>query len=191
MRTLDEQEIKIVRELIRNPRISDNQLSKKTKIPVMSVNRKRKKLENENLLYYFAYLNKGNAKTHIYKARQLYIIQFKIGITREEYLKAIEEDKKFQETNARYHANSFLGEKEGHLALAIILEAESQSKLIDVFNGYVIKGLKDRYGDDCISKINTIRLDLPIRLHHNYLPIMNMENGIIKEDWLDEWIFVQ
>ena len=45
MRQLDEQEKSIVKALIRDPRLSDNQISKVTKVPVMSVNRKRKKLD--------------------------------------------------------------------------------------------------------------------------------------------------
>ena len=34
---LDKQEVKIVRELIRNPRISDNAISNKTGIPVTGI----------------------------------------------------------------------------------------------------------------------------------------------------------
>ena len=59
IRTLDEQEIKIVRELIKDPRLSDNKPAKKTGIPVMTVNRKRKRLGAEKLLRYYVSLDKG------------------------------------------------------------------------------------------------------------------------------------
>ena len=50
---LDEQEQKIIKELIRDPRISDNQIGRNTKIPVKTVNRKRKNLEQRNIISYF------------------------------------------------------------------------------------------------------------------------------------------
>jgi len=191
MRKLDQQEFLIVRELIRNPRISDNQLSKRTKVPVMTVNRKRKRLESEGLLYYFTYFNTADPKTGIFRARQLFIIKFKIGITREQYLEAIKNDKRFREFNAKFHVDSFLGEKGGHLSLIIILDSNSEAEVVEAFNGEVIPALKKRYGDDCIAEVITARLDLPIRMHHNYLPMMNMQNGILKEEWSDEWIYVE
>ena len=57
MRQLDEQERRIVRELIKDPRISDNQIAKNTRVPVMTVNRKRKLLEEKGLLNYYCYLD--------------------------------------------------------------------------------------------------------------------------------------
>ena len=74
-RTLDEHEVKIIRELIRNPRISDNKISKRTKIPVMTVNRKRKRLEEQKLLRYYTSINKGEFGLKIFGAKALYIIQ--------------------------------------------------------------------------------------------------------------------
>ena len=48
-RGLDDQEKLIVRELIKDPRISDNQISTNTNIPLKSVNRKRKRMEFEEI----------------------------------------------------------------------------------------------------------------------------------------------
>jgi DNA-binding Lrp family transcriptional regulator len=190
MRKLDIQETKILKQLVRNPRVSDNQISKNTRVPVMTVNRKRKLMEEEGIINYYTDINHGDPKTKVYDAIQLYTIQFKIGITREHYIKAIMEDRKFRSRNSKYHAESYLGEKEGHLALVIMLEANSQSELIEIFNGEIVQGIKSRYGEDCINKIDTTRIDVPIRMHHNYLPLINMEKGIIKKEWDDEWIYV-
>jgi len=189
-RELDEQERKIVRELIKNPRISDNKISKNTRIPVMTVNRKRKQLQKENLLRYFASLDTGEFGTHTFLAKQLYIIKFKIGITRADYLEKLEKDKRFQHFNSSYISMSCLGEKDGHLALIMILDAETDSVLIDEFNGKILPHLKAKLGEDCIKEIFTTKISNTLRRHHNYLPNINMENGILRKDWPDDWIFV-
>ena len=189
-RNLDESEKKIIRELIKNPRISDNQISKNTKVPVMSVNRKRKQLEKEGLLRYYAAVDNSESGTGAFKSKQLYIIKFKIGITRKEYIDKLEKDKKFLGFNASYISSSFIGEREGHLALVLILNAESDSSLVDGFSANLIPHLKSKLGEDCVQEIVTTKITNVMRVHHNYLPSLNMENGIIKKDWPDEYIFV-
>lgn len=187
---LDEQERKIVGELIKNPRISDNQISKNTKIPVMTVNRKRKRLEGDGLIRYFTSFDTGEFGTGTYKARQLYIITFKTGLTRGEYIEKVEKDKKIQQFNISYISLSYLGEKDGRLALVMILDAETDSLLVDEFNGKVLPNLKEKLGEDCIREIITTKISNTLRRHHNYLPSINMENGVIKKDWPDDLIFV-
>jgi len=189
-RELDEHEKKIARELIRNPRISDNQISKNTKIPVMTVNRKRKKMEQEKLLRYFTSLDSGDGGTGMYRAKQLYIIKFKIGITSEKYLEALEYDSKYRGFKATYISLSYLGEKDGHLALILVIDGRSSSKLVDEFNGKLIPYFKEKLGEDCVKEVTTSKITHTVRRHHNYLTGLNMENGKIKDDWLDDWIFV-
>ncbi len=189
-KSLDEQEKNIVRELIRNPRISDNKISKRTKIPVMTVNRKRKRLEEEGYLKYFTSLDSGELGTGIYNAKQLYIIKFKIGITSEHYLETLEYSSKYRGFKATYVSLSYLGEKDGHLALILIMDARSDSKLVDEFNGKLIPYFKEVLGDDCIEEVTTSKITHTVRRHHNYLTRFNMEKTKIKEEWLDEWIFV-
>jgi hypothetical protein len=189
-RELDKNERKVVRELIKNPRISDNQISKNTQVPVMTVNRKRKQLEKEGLLKYFTSFDTGEFGTGTFRAKQLYVIKFKIGITRQEYIKKVEEDKTFLGFNASYISMAYLGERDGHLALVLVLDAETDSLLVDEFSGKVIPHLKEKLGNDCIRQITTTKISNTLRRHHNYLPDINMENGIIKKDWPDDWIFV-
>jgi len=187
---LDEQEIKIIRELIRNPRITDNQLSKKTGVPVMTVNRKRKKLEDEGLIRYYTSLRYEEEGTGLFHARQLYIIKFRIGITREEYLKKVEKDKELSLFNAEHIVESYIGEKDGHLALMMIMDAKTESELMESFNGKVVANIKKNFGENAIRQVITAKLNIPVRLHHNYLPHFNMEKGKIRDDWPDELIFV-
>ncbi|MFW5746455.1 MAG: winged helix-turn-helix domain-containing protein [Nanoarchaeota archaeon] len=190
MRKLDEQERAIIRQLIKNPRISDNKISKNTGIPVMSVNRKRKRLEEEKLLRYYVSIDKGEFGLRIFDAKQLYVVKFRIGITRRRYMETLEQDAKWRMFNSRYISQVYLGEKDGHLALVLILDAPSESELEEEFNGRIVKYLTDTLGDDCIEKIYTTALNKMVRVHHNYMPATNMERGVIKDEWPDDLIFV-
>ena len=78
-RKLDGQEEKIARMLIRNPRLSDNAIGRMAEIPAMTVNRKRKRLEDEGLLSYFAAINMGPKGTGRFRSRYLYLIKFKLA----------------------------------------------------------------------------------------------------------------
>jgi DNA-binding Lrp family transcriptional regulator len=187
---LGESERIIVRELIKNPRISDNQIGKNTGVPVMTVNRKRKELERRGWLKYFVSFDTGEFGTGTFKAKQLYIIKFKTGLTREDYIEKVEKDKRVQQFNTSYISLSYLGEKDGTLALVMILDAETDSLLVDEFNGKVLPHLKDKLGQDCIREIITTKISNTLRRHHNYMPEINMENGMMKKDWPDDWIFV-
>ena len=189
-RNLDESEVKIVRELIRNPRASDSQIAKKTKIPVMTVNRKRKKLEQEKLLRYYTSIDKGEFGLHIFGAKMLYIIEFRIGITRKKYLEVMETDAKWRTFNSRYISLAYLGEKDGRLALMIILDAKDDDHLVEEFNGNIVPFLNEKFGNDCIQEITTANLNRLIRVHHNYMPYINLENGKIRDTWPDDMIFV-
>ncbi len=190
MRKFDKHEEKILRELIRNPRISDNQIAKNTKIPVTTVNRKRKRLEEEGFInYYVDVIDEGFEKGQ-HNARQLYIIKLKEGITRQKYIEEIQKSHNFKEVNPKYHAESYLGEKDGRFALILIVEAKSDDELVEIFQGNIIPGIKKRHGNDCINDIITAKVTFPFRIHHNYLPLFNMKKGTINKDWLNEWIYV-
>lgn len=190
MRKFDSQEEKILRELVKNPRISDNQIARNTKIPVTSVNRKRKLLEEQGFVHYYTDISDEGLEKGQHNARQLYIIKFKEGITRQNYIDEIKKSENFRKVNPKHHAESFLGEKDGKFAIILIIEAKSEDELTEIFNGSIIQEIKRRHGKDCISDIITAKVTFPFRLHHNYIPIFNMEKGIIKKDWHNEWIFV-
>jgi DNA-binding Lrp family transcriptional regulator len=187
---LDEQERKIVRELIRDPRSSDNEVSRRSGVPVMTVNRKRKRLEEEGLLRYYVSIDKGEFGLRIFSAKRAYIIKLRIGITRKSYIEVLEEDAKWRMLNSRFISQTWLGESEGHLAMMIILDAPSADQLVEEFNGRIVPFIRDKFGADAIVSVETISLDKLVRIHHNYMPAINMENGKIKKGWPDELIFV-
>jgi len=86
MRELDNNEKIIIKELIKNPRISDNQIAKNTGLAVKSVNRKRKRLEEDNIIFYFTHIDNSLSGTGSFSARQLYILDFKQGTTRAKFI---------------------------------------------------------------------------------------------------------
>src|SRR3954467_10965560 len=81
MKELDEQERLIVRQLIRDPRESDNGIGEITGVNVRTVGRKRQRLEHPGVLSFFAHLDLSSSGTGEYSTRHLYIIKFRNGIT--------------------------------------------------------------------------------------------------------------
>jgi DNA-binding Lrp family transcriptional regulator len=190
MSRLDEQEIKIIRELIRNPRSSDNNISKRTGVPVMSVNRKRKALEEAGIIRYYTDIEHGENGTDDFHAEQMYCVKFKIGITAQEFINKIRNDKTLNRFNAEHIVFSYVGEKDGHLAFIMVINAHTEADLTESFNGYIVPMLKKNFGEDSIIAIETIKILEPVREHHNYIHGVNMEKGKIKDDWPNDFIFV-
>ena len=190
MRKLDESERLIVKSLIKNPRMSDNQIAKQTGVAVMTVNRKRKKLEEEGILQYFANLRRGENGLGLFEVSQLYIIKFRAGLTKSAYVSGLEQQTKARVFNAKFVNMSFLGEKDGHLALILLLEAPTKTKLTDEFNGYIIPFIRSCFGEHAIEEVQAIHINDIIRMHHNYIPDTNMTGGRIDDTWPEEYIFV-
>lgn len=187
---LTQKDVSIIRELIRNPRISDNKISKRTGIPVMTVNRRRKEFEKQGLISYYADFHHGEKGIENFNIKQLYIIKFKSSVSREMYFKKFLESKMDKKFNSQYITEAYLGEREGRLALMLIVNAKNEREMVDIFNGKIIPILHKKFGEDCIRGITTARITDLIRTHHNYLPRFNMKEGSIKKSWPDEWIFV-
>lgn len=187
---LTEKERLIVRELIRNPRASDSDISKKTKIPIMTINRRRKSLEDRGLIEYYASINKSDSGFGIFGARELFIVQLKIGITAKEYIEKLEGDGSWRMLNSKCISSAYLGEDEGHLALILALDASGHTGTSEEFNGKIVPFIRGRLGKDAIVRVRTVALNQRLRVHHNYLPGQNIAKGIIRKDWPDDLIFI-
>ncbi|MFT4312332.1 MAG: winged helix-turn-helix transcriptional regulator [Candidatus Woesearchaeota archaeon] len=186
--TLDEQERVIIKELMKNPRATDNAIGKCTGVPVMTVNRKRKKLEEKGILRYFATIDRR--RLGVFEAHQLYIIKLRAGITKQQYMQSVEQDAKIRMSNTKYIGTTYVGERDGHLAIIFLLDGFSQDELVNEFNGRIVPYFHECFGKDAIVSIETVPITERIRVHHNYLPSINMENGIVKQTWPDEYMFV-
>lgn len=182
---LDEQEQLIVKELIRNPRLSDNQISKITKVPVMTVNRKRKSLEERGFLNYYCYLDTSKYGLDTMPARQLYMIKLRIGITKKEFIDKIIGPNLLLKFKIY---ESFIGEKDGQLVFSLILEGSRGNETMEIFNGEIVPILQEKFGKDCIDETFVIRVTSSIIILKNYMPLKNIEKGFIKENWPKEYI---
>ncbi len=191
MNVLDKTEIRIVRELIRNPRISDNQISRRTGIPVRTVNRKRKRLEEVGLLSYYTHLNMGSEGTGQLLSRHLYLITFKLGIAQEKLIQEIHEEPNVRTVFSELIYESHLAEIDGHTSLVMIIEGRTDDDINAGFNSRIVPSLQKNHGKDSIVNVSTIRLGPSIRLFHNYIPMVNMERGYLKETWRNDAIFPQ
>lgn len=190
MRILDPHEEKIVKALVRNPRWSDTRISQATGVPVRTVNRKRKRLEQEGLLAYYTALDLGVTGAGQFAARHLYVIQFRPGIPQSQIVDEIKTEPNIRTVFTELIYESHLAEVEGHAAIVMLVEGESDEEINNKFNGQIIPSLRKNHGEDSIIRVSSIILGRPIRLFHNYVPMVNLDKGRIRDDWSDDAIFV-
>lgn len=190
MRTLDDQERTILKALIRDPRQSDNHISKITGVPTPTVRRKRNRLESEGLLSYFAALDMQEAGTGTFSARHLYIIKFRIGVTVKQIIDEIKSEPNVRSVFTDLIYESHIAEMDGRVALVMIIEGKNEADIIENVQGKIVPSLRKNHGPESIEEISTLRLLGPIRIFHNYVPLVNMSKGVLRPDWTDEAIFV-
>lgn len=191
MRRFDEQERQIVRTLIRNPRCSDNRISTLTGVPVRTVSRKRARLEQEDILFYYAAVDMQAGGTGRFSTQHMLTIKFKLGITRSQIVQEIRSEPNVANVFSELIRDSYIAEVDGHIALVMVVEGESDSDVAESVQGKIIPSLQKNHGEDSIQELQTIRLLDPIRRLHNYLPMVNTEAGFIVESWPDDAIFVE
>jgi DNA-binding Lrp family transcriptional regulator len=189
--SIDDKDRAILRRLIRDPTISDNQIAKLASMPVKTVNRRRKALEDNEIVSYHLNVNMGKGGTGRFMARHLYIIEFKLGFPQSRLITEIKEEPNVRTIFTDHIYESHIAEVDGHTALIMLVEGRSDEEINDAFNSKIIPSLKKNHGEDAIIDVKTIRLGEPIRIFHNYIFMVNMEKGKIKEEWSDNTIFVE
>lgn len=187
MDTLDSQERAIVRALIRHPRRSDNSVAADTGVPVRTVRRKRRHLEATGRLRYYTALDTRDPGA---STQHMIIIKFRLGITRSQVDEEIRSEPNVANVFAELIRDSYLAEVDGHVALVMVLEGESDADVVDSLQGKIIPSLKKNHGEDSILELSTMRVLGAIRRERNYLPTVNMEGAYLTEGWPDEAIFV-
>lgn len=191
MRQFDDQEKKILVELIRDPRISDNQIGANTGIPIKTVNRKRKKLEEDRILSYYTNVDHSKFGSDQMPARQLFVVELKNGITRENFVDSLGNRIVTKKVLLKHIFASFLGERDGHVVLTFILESRQREDLIEIYNADVASEIISTFGQDAIRNTTVIDVTHDVRLFHNYLPQINMFHGKIKKELDKNDIFVE
>jgi DNA-binding Lrp family transcriptional regulator len=189
-RVLDDQERMIVRALIRDPRLSDNQVGKLTGVPTPTVRRKRAKLEEEGLLHYYCALDMQETGTGVFSARHLYVIKFRIGVTVKQIIEEIKNEPNIRSIFTDLILESHIAEIEGRIALVMIIEGKNDADIVENVQGKIVPSLRKNHGPESIEEISTIRLLSPIRIFHNYVPLVNMAGGVLREEWPKDAVFV-
>ncbi|MBI2190805.1 MAG: winged helix-turn-helix transcriptional regulator [Planctomycetes bacterium] len=190
MTSLDTQCRKILKALIRNPRYSDNKVARLTGVPVRTVSRKRAWMQREGILAYYSALNLQSAGIGRFNTQQMIMIKFKLGVTRSQLLEEIRSEPNVVNVFSELIRESYIAEVEGHVALVMVMEGESDSDVAENLQGQIVPSLRKNHGEDSIVDLWSIRLLDSIRREHNYLPMVNMRDGVLKEEWPDEAIFV-
>jgi len=190
MRILDEQEKAIVRQLIIDPRESDNGIGEVTGVNVRTVSRKRDRLEQEGILSYYTNLDLSADGAKQYNARHLYIIKFRVGITYSQLIQDIRQESNQKSIFTETIFESHIAEIDGKVALLLFVDGNSDLDIVQRTHEELIPGLLKNHGSDSIESISTIRLLSPIRVMRNYLPIVNMCKGYIRSDWPSDAVYV-
>jgi DNA-binding Lrp family transcriptional regulator len=188
---VDDKEIKIMRELIKDPRISDNQIAKNTKIPLKTVNRKRKRLEEKNILYYFVSVNNREMGTDVFRTIQSATIYFDYGVGRKQIIDILTNDAVIHDPVWKKHIfMDWVGEKDAHATYHCIIESRVGSDIVEIINLEIIPKFQHALGKECIKNVELIPNVTILRAMHNYMPQHNMRKGKLGKSTPDSNIFV-
>jgi DNA-binding Lrp family transcriptional regulator len=190
MREIDDQERLIIRELIRDPRESDNGIGERTGVNVRTVGRKRQRLEQDGILSYHTHVNLAEGGAGQFNARHLYIIKFRLGITVHQVEEDIRREPFVRSIFTEIIFESHIAEIDGHVAMLLYIDGASDADIVQTVQEKLIPSLLRNHGDGSITEVSTIRLLKPVRVMRNYLPFVNMQDGYIRKDWPDEAIYV-
>jgi DNA-binding Lrp family transcriptional regulator len=190
MREFDEQERLILRQLIRDPRESDNGVGEATGVSVRTVGRKRLRLEKEGILSYHTHVDLSASGAAQFPARHLYIIKFSIGVTMRQIQDDLKREPYVRSLFTELIFESHIAEIDGRIALLLFIDGTSDVDIVQSVQEKLIPSLRQNHGADSIEDISTVRLLAPNRVMRNYLPLVNMEQGYIRKDWPDEAIYV-
>lgn len=188
---LQEKDKLILSELVRNPRATDKAISQKTNIPIKTVNRRRKSLEEKNVITYMASVNNFTTGTQVFNAISTFTFYFNYGITRDALFKIISSHT-FASNNAvkKHIFVDEVGEKDGRAVYSCFLVSRVQSDMIEILNAEILPLFDVELGHNPIFKIDEIKVYSMNKIFHNYFLNGNIENGRIKESFHDSDLFI-
>jgi DNA-binding Lrp family transcriptional regulator len=190
MKPLDEQERLIVRQLIRDPRESDNGIGEATGVNVRTVGRKRQRLEQAGVLSYFTHLDLSTSGTGEFNTRHLYVIKFRIGVTYSQLLADIQREPFVRSIFTEVIFESHIAEIDGKLAMLLFIEGRSDLDIVQTVQEKLIPSLEANHGTGSVVEVSTVRIMSPVRMMRNYILPVNMQNGYIRKEWPDDAIYV-
>ena len=187
---LDAQERLIVRQLIRDPRESDNGIGELTGVNVRTVGRKRQRMEQAGILSYYTHLDLSAKGTGEYNSRHLYIIHFQIGVSYKQLLDDIQREPFVRSVFTQVIFESHIAEIDGKLAMLLFIDGANDIDIVQTVQEKLVPSLRNNHGENSIERVETIRILSPVRMMRNYIAPVNMEDGYLRKDWPDEAIYV-
>jgi DNA-binding Lrp family transcriptional regulator len=190
-KSMDETGAKILREIVRNPKISNMNIARNTGLTLNSVTLKRTKMEHDGLIQYFARVNQHEDGTKRFLSKHLYTVRLKLGHSANELFdRMLQSGVNHKPSYIEHISDSYLAEVEGHASIIMVLEGRDDEEIAQFFNSSVLADLTSQGGADIVHDVKTLRVTHRIRIFHNYLPHENMQEGKIKKEWEDDLIFV-
>jgi hypothetical protein len=141
-------------------------------------------------LNFFSALDMQESGSGSFGAMHLYLIKFRIGITVKQIVEEIKSEANVRTIFTDLIYESHIAEMDGRVALAMIIEGKDDADILENVQGKIVPSLRKNHGPDSIEEISTIRLLRSIRIFHNYIPAVNMRNGVVQKEWPDDAIFV-
>ncbi|MGJ3241722.1 MAG: winged helix-turn-helix domain-containing protein [Opitutales bacterium] len=187
-RRLEEQERAICRELIRCPRCTDKHLSDATGIPLRTVGRKRKRLEEAGILKFFCEVELGAQGTGQYPSRHLYILHFRVGVSLEEIRGRFIEEASRHDSNGTVYETA-LAEIDGRLAMLIYIDGHTEKEIVRRMHDNVIPSFIRNHGEGVIDYVSNMRVLESTRRLRNYVPSVNMNGNGICSGWPVEYLY--
>lgn len=166
---IDVKNEQIIRELVKDSRVSDVVIAQKTNIPVATVQKRRQSLEDKRIISTMTYVNHyvdGPQKTG---GKALVILHLAKGISKVTFLHAfgnMERDK--SEWFSRHVSSSSYGEQDGQVVWTLVVESRIQQDIVEILNADVYPMLKQYLGANALDSWKHIPLVGHLRLLHNY-----------------------
>lgn len=169
IREFDTKEQRILKELIINPRVSDNKISTRTGIPVKTVQRKRKAMQEQHLLAYATYVNNYEHGTKLFNAKCMYMLYFNLGVTKEQ-IKSIITQKIFSTHPAvvKHILLDFVGEKDGMVVYTVVLVSRASSDMVEILNAEIVPLFHKILGFNSVHRVEEITVRFFNKTGHNF-----------------------
>jgi DNA-binding Lrp family transcriptional regulator len=187
---VDEKDDMIIRQLIRDPRFSDNQISRHTGLPVKTVNRRRKRLEEAGLLSYMTRFNHFALQKEK-GASELFIIMMRRGITRKLFRERFKPFNDVAQFAMKHIHQSSIAEKDGQIRLLVRIESWQAEDILEIVNADLFPYLERIFGAGAIERVESYPVAETMNYLHNYIPLENMTPMTIRSEWPDNKIFVR
>ena len=186
---IEEKDKLILRELIKNPRTTDKAISTATNIPMKTVNRRRKYLEDTDTVKYMAFVNNFGSGTARFNSICMYTIYFNYGITTEQVERVV--------TSTEYNNKpimikhlllDFVGEREGMPTYSLTITSRAHEDLVEILNAEIVPEIKKHLGENCIKSIDENAIRMINKTGHNNFLCKEFSGENVKLD--NENIFV-